>query len=100
MQKIEAFNELKNELIEQLKNSTKEVLTSKEAAEYLGISISQIYRLTSRGIIPHYKPTGKICYFKRDELDEWATAERYRICTAQEAEQAAQDYCNKRRCAL
>ena len=50
---------------------TKEVLTSDEAARYMGISKSYLYKLTMRGEIPHYKPMGKMCYFNRAELEEW-----------------------------
>lgn len=48
---------------------TKEVLTSDEAARYMGISKSYLYKLTMRAEIPHYKPMGKICYFNRVELE-------------------------------
>lgn len=58
-------------LREQLKG-TKEVLTLDEAASFLGLSKSQIYRLTSTNAIPHYKPSGKYIYFDRAELIEWA----------------------------
>lgn len=50
---------------------TKEVLTCEEAAQYLGISKSYLYKLTMRGDIPHSKPNGKMCYFKRTELEQW-----------------------------
>ena len=39
--------------------TTKEVLTSDEAARYLGISKSYLYKLTMQQKIPHYKPMGK-----------------------------------------
>lgn len=52
----------------------KEILNTDEAARYLGIEKSYLYKLTSARAIPHYKPTGKLCYFKRTELDEWLTA--------------------------
>ena len=42
---------------------TKEVLTSDEAAKYMGVSKSYLYKLTMRQQIPHYKPMGKMCYF-------------------------------------
>lgn len=51
--------------------STKEVLTSDEAARYMGVSKSYLYKLTMRGEIPHYKPMGKMCYFNRAELEQW-----------------------------
>lgn len=49
----------------------KNVLTVEEAANYMGVSRSHLYKLTMRGEIPHYKPTGKMCYFNRAELEEW-----------------------------
>lgn len=53
--------------------ATKEVLTLDEAAQYMGIKKSYLYKLTMRREIPHYKPMGKMCYFKRTELEEWLT---------------------------
>jgi len=38
---------------------TKEVLTSDEAARYMGVSKSYLYKLTMRQQIPHFKPMGK-----------------------------------------
>ena len=70
---------------------TKEVLTSDEAAKYLGISKSYLYKLTLQQKIPHYKPMGKMCYFNRQELEAWLQANR--IATAEEIEQKAQAYC-------
>ena len=42
-----------------------------EAAAYLGLSPSYIYKLTHKHLIPHYKPTGKRVFFYKKELDEW-----------------------------
>lgn len=42
-----------------------------EAAKYLSISQSHLYKLTSQRKIPSHKPNGKYLYFFRDELDEW-----------------------------
>ena len=61
--------------LEQLKEriwAVKEVLTTAEASAYLGLSESYIYKLTSLKQIPHYKPNGKLVYFNRKELCEWA----------------------------
>ena len=52
--------------------TVKEVLTTAEASAYLGLSESYIYKLTSLKQIPHYKPNGKLMYFNRKELCEWA----------------------------
>lgn len=50
---------------------TKEILTSDEAARYMGVSRSYLYKLTMNGVIPHSKPNGKMCYFDRHELEQW-----------------------------
>ena len=50
---------------------TKEVLTFDEAAIYTGLSKSYLYKLTSGGAIPHYKPNGKMCYFNKAEVAAW-----------------------------
>lgn len=75
---------------------TKEVLTSNEAARYMGISKSYLYKLTMKGEVPHYKPMGKIVYFNRVELEKWLQSNR--IASDGELEQKAQRYCmNSRR---
>ena len=53
--------------------SEKKVLNFKEAVEYSGIKASTLYKLTGAGKIPHYKPTGKLIFFKREELEEFLT---------------------------
>lgn len=73
---------------------TKEVLTSNEAARYMGISKSYLYKLTMKQQIPHFKPMGKICYFNRRELEQWLQSNR--IATATEIEQQAQAFCMKK----
>ena len=75
-------------------NATKEVLTSDEAARYMGVSKSYLYKLTMRGQIPHYKPMGKMCYFNRLELEKWLQGNR--IATDEEISQQAQAYCMKK----
>lgn len=57
--------------LEQRIYQIKEVLTFDEACEYIGISESLLYKLTSAKEIPHFKPRGKMLYFKRAEIDEW-----------------------------
>lgn len=74
--------------------TTKEVLTSQEAAKYMGVSMSYLYKLTMRKEIPHYKPMGKVCYFNRKELEEWL--QRNRTATDGELNQQAQKYCMQR----
>ncbi|KUG26668.1 hypothetical protein ASZ90_003490 [hydrocarbon metagenome] len=45
-----------------------------EAAKYLSISQSHLYKLTSQRKILNHKPNGKYLYFYKDELDEWVRA--------------------------
>ena len=73
---------------------TKEVLTSEEAARYMGLSMSYLYKLTMQHRIPHYKPMGKLCYFNRLELESWLQSNR--IATEDEISQQAQAYCMKK----
>jgi len=49
----------------------KEVLNFKEALALLGISASMLYKLTHQRAISFYKPSGKLIYFKRDDLMNW-----------------------------
>ncbi len=74
-------------------NCTKEVLTSDEAATYMGISKSYLYKLTMRKQIPHYKPMGKVCYFNRVELEQWLQSNR--VSTDGELNERANAYCRK-----
>jgi excisionase family DNA binding protein len=48
----------------------KEILTPREAAEYLSIHVRTIYRLAKNGEIPGRKIGGS-WRFKKDLLDEW-----------------------------
>lgn len=73
---------------------TKEVLTSDEAAKYMGVSKSYLYKLTMRQQIPHFKPMGKMCYFNRKELEQWLQSNR--VATATEINQHAQAFCMKK----
>ncbi len=54
-----------------LKKKDDKPLTFKEACTYLGFAPSYLYKLTYKKIIPHYKPTGKMLFFSKCELDEW-----------------------------
>lgn len=81
-------------LIESQGINTKEVLNFNEACQYLELSQSHLYKLTSTGAIPHYKPNGKKIYFNRHELDSWLL--RNRDSSKDEIEQQAADYLVKK----
>ena len=65
-------------------------LTLLEAAEFLDFSRSYLYRLTSQGRVPCYKPEGKRVYFDRAELVNWL--KRNRIRPQEEIEEKAASY--------
>ncbi|HEY8402356.1 MAG TPA: helix-turn-helix domain-containing protein [Cytophagaceae bacterium] len=56
-----------------IKNQTSEQkdLRSKQAAEYLGLSLNYFYKLTSSKKIKGRKPGGKILYFTKEVLDQY-----------------------------
>jgi excisionase family DNA binding protein len=72
----------------------KEVLNFNEAAVYCEVSHSHLYKLTSQGVIPCYKPNGKKLYFRRTELDSWLLSNRQ--TTAEELETEAANYLMKK----
>ena len=73
----------------------KEVLTSDEAAKYLGVSKSCLYKWTCSRLIPHYKsPTGKVCYFNRQEMEAWMQSQK--VGTNEELEQQAKKILKKK----
>ena len=49
----------------------KEILTLEEAAIFLGISKSCLYKMTHNQVVPFYKPNNKLVYFERSELINW-----------------------------
>jgi excisionase family DNA binding protein len=68
----------------------KEILSFSEACEFLNLSASYLYKLTSTQKLPHYKPNGKKIYFRRGELQEWLL--KNRIKPLAEIEKEALDY--------
>jgi len=62
--------------IETLLLSQKTVLNFDEVAAYTGLSKSHLYKLTSSGGIPCFKPQGKHIYFSKQELDQWLLQNR------------------------
>jgi excisionase family DNA binding protein len=70
--------------------SQKSVLTFDEVVRFTSLSKSYLYKLTSLGKIPHYKPNGKQIYFERAQVEAWLMQNP--IKTAQEIEQEAANY--------
>ena len=80
---------------EKLAYCTKEVLTAEEVSLYTGLSKSYIYKLTMNRQIPHYKPTGKVVFFNRREIEEWLQTNK--VKTEAELNEEANRYCRKNR---
>ena len=62
--------------IEALLQSQKTVLNFEEVVAYTGLSKSYLYKLTSSGGIPCFKPQGKHIYFNKQEIDSWLMQNR------------------------
>ena len=73
---------------------SKEFFTIEEAAEYLQVSLSAIYKLTSNNEIAYFKPGGKKIYFKKENLKEWI--ERSKVLSVFEIDSEVEDYLSKR----
>jgi len=65
----------------------KPILTFEEGCEYTGLSKSKMYKHTSSGNIPFYKPEGKKIYFKTEDLNNWML--RNRSASNEEIERSA-----------
>ena len=79
------------EMLEKLKPAfEKRALTLSEAANYIGLSKSSLYKFTHKKQVPHFKPRGKMIYFNREDLDVWLL--KNRISTTDEIEAKAIKY--------
>lgn len=50
---------------------SRRMLTTEEAATFLGMSVDGLRGLVFKKLIPYYKPNGKNRYFDIDELVAW-----------------------------
>ncbi len=73
-----------------LERTAKTVLNLDECAAYTGLAKSYLYKLTALCKIPHYKPTGKRIFFKREEIDAWLL--RNPVATEEELDRRANEY--------
>lgn len=69
---------------------SKNVLSFDEASKFLNLSKSYLYKLTSGGLISHYKPQGKMLYFEKSELEAWLRQNP--VKTKEQINQEAQRY--------
>ena len=66
---------------------SKEILTLEEAAIFLGISKSCLYKMTHNQVVPFYKPNNKLVYFERSELIKWIRS--FRVASNEDIESEA-----------
>lgn len=51
--------------------NNKSILNFNEAHDYTGLSKSQLYKLTRLNEIPCHRPSGRLIFFNKEELDKW-----------------------------
>ena len=66
----------------------RKLLSTREAAEYCGFKLSYFRKLMMRRAM--YKPTGKLCFFKKEDLDAFLTG--VRISSQEEIAEEANRY--------
>lgn len=64
------------ESLENLLHQGKDVLTLEEAAKFMGIARSSLYKMTHEQAIPFYKPNGKMIFFEKTDLLAWVRQNR------------------------
>lgn len=74
--------------------AAKNVLGICDVSALTGISKSTLYKMTYQRRIPHYKPTAKLLYFDRDEIEAWM--KQNRVNTIDEADSYAAAYINNK----
>ena len=62
--------------VEDILDNTKEVLSVEEAARFMDIARSSLYKMTSDRSIPFYRPNGKMIYFEKADILEWIRKSR------------------------
>lgn len=67
-----------------------EFLTLEEAANFLSISNSALYKKTSNKEIPYYVPGGKKIYFKKADLENWIL--KSKVNSIEEIETSTENY--------
>lgn len=65
------------------------VMDAESCADYLGVTVQSVYRMTSGCEIPHYK-RGKSVYFSKEEIDRWLLGRK--VMTNDELEDCAAAY--------
>ena len=78
------------EVLENILKDAKQVLTLEEAALFMGISKSSLYKMTHKHELPFFRPYGKLIYFEKAELLKWMRQNR--VMTEAETKEAATEH--------
>ncbi len=54
----------------------KSFMTTEELRNYLGVSISSIYKISQKNLLPKFRPTGRKIYFLKDDVDAFLLKNR------------------------
>lgn len=67
------------EIIDFIRNRSlvvKEIMSLEEAAIYMNVSKSYVYKLTSKREISFFRPGTKLIFFRKKDLDDWMLKNR------------------------
>ncbi len=67
---LEELKEITLKIARQSEKEESKLLNFNQAADYLGLSHSYLYKLTCHKLIPCHKPMQRLYFFK-EEIDEW-----------------------------
>lgn len=95
MMNSEELQVLADKISATLSINSKSILSIDEAASYLQMAKSTLYKKTMSRQIPFYRPCGKLIYFDRAELEAWVLENR--IATDDELRSRARTILNRRK---
>nr|WP_314496787.1 helix-turn-helix domain-containing protein [uncultured Chryseobacterium sp.] len=67
-----------------MKNNEKQILSFKESIEFMDVSKSFLYKMTSEGKINFYKPNNGKIYFRKEDLENWMMQNEVKSITSLE----------------
>ena len=93
MTKLIADLQKRVETLEDMLEAGKEVLTVDEAAKFMGMARSSLYKMTSDQTIPFYRPNGKMIFFEKSDILSWIR--KNRVSSREEIEEEARLHMQK-----
>ena len=81
------------ETLEDMLDAGKEVLTVEEAAKFMGMARSSLYKMTSDQTIPFYRPNGKMIFFEKADILSWIR--KNRVSSREEIDEQARLHMQK-----